>query len=83
MSCEFFLKKFYDKFIQLADLKIDNGNAIDKLIENRKMFFSKNCSNKSDSEFAIKFLRIAFTRPQDSCPESHFPPTRDPVILNW
>ena len=78
-----FLKKFSDQFIRLADLKVDNGNAIEKLIENRKMFFSKICSNKSDSEIAIKFLRIAFTRPQDACPESHFPPTRDPVILNW
>ncbi|CAG2176167.1 unnamed protein product, partial [Oppiella nova] len=34
------------------------------------------------NEFSLKFLRLAVARPQEACPESHFPPNRDSVILN-
>jgi hypothetical protein len=64
-------------------MTLKSGN---KSIQSRRMFYSTNNSDKQNltsNEFALKFLRIAITRPQDSCPESHFPPTREPVILNW
>ncbi|CAG2117527.1 unnamed protein product, partial [Medioppia subpectinata] len=34
------------------------------------------------NEFSLKFLRLAVARPQESCPEAHFPPNRESVILN-